>query len=147
MTMLCIEYKQLGSREEAKIFRERHPFFRDMTAMRCPFCDTFLQGDGEGPLSIALKGHLLEAHHLRAERDVLSGVKFREHDPQMGGMKSGAVPTDRAVGEDVEESVLCPFAGNASSTRREDLTQHLIAHFQDVHGIRTPGRSLTRCAD
>ncbi len=143
--MLCIEYKQLGSREEAKIFRERYPFFRDMTAMRCPFCDTFLQGDGEGPLSIALKGHLLEAHHLRAERDVLSGVKFREHDPQMWeGMKSGAVPTDRAVGEDVEESVLCPFCGERFFGHDgEDLTQHLIAHFQDVHGIRTPGRSLT----
>jgi hypothetical protein len=116
-----------------------------MTAIRCPICDSFVQGDGEGPLTAALRTHLGEVHSLRPEIDVLSSVQPREHSPQKWeDMKRGVVPSEREVGEDVEESILCPFcADRFYGHDGEDLSQHLIAHFQDVHGIRTRGRSLT----
>ncbi|MDW5563725.1 MAG: hypothetical protein SA339_10910 [Methanomassiliicoccus sp.] len=119
-----------------------------MTIIRCPICDQFLEGDGEGPLTVALREHLSSAHQLHEQHDVLSSTSPLPHQPQeWEEMKREEVlvdPKEGEVGEDVPESVLCPFCGDRFLGHDgEDLTQHLIAHLRDVHGIHTRGRFMT----
>lgn len=118
-----------------------------MTAIRCPICDTFVDADGEAALTVMLREHLSSAHDLRPSSDVLSSKETLPHQPQLWEeMKRGSVPPREGgeVGEDVSESILCPLCGDRFFGHDgEDLTQHLIAHFQDAHGIKTRGRSLT----
>lgn len=145
--MLAIEYKQLVAIADGQgLLGSQLELSSDhMTTMRCPICDSFIEADGEAPLTAVLRAHLSSVHDLHPDRDVLSSVETFEHRPQLWeGMKRGTVPTDQPVGEDVEESILCPFCGDRFYGHDgEELTQRLKAHFQDIHGIRSQGRSLT----
>ncbi|GEM_PF-4850515 len=116
-----------------------------MTTIRCPICDAFLDADGEAALTVILRAHLGNVHDLHPDRDVMAGGKAQEHHPQLWEeMKRGTVPTDEEVGEDVEDSVLCPFCGERIRAHAgDDLTSYLRSHLQDAHGIPTLGRSRT----
>lgn len=116
-----------------------------MITIRCPICDAFLDADGEAALTIDLRSHLEFVHDLHPDRDVMATGKAHEHRPQLWEeMKRGTVPTDEDVGEDVEESLLCPFCGQRIRAHAgDDLTSYLRSHLQDTHDIPTLGRSRT----
>jgi sarcosine oxidase delta subunit len=116
-----------------------------MTSIRCPICGSFMEGDGESALTVILRQHLSSVHDLRDQGDVLASRETLGHHPELWEqIKRGTVRFEREVGEDIEVSILCPFCGDRFFGHDgEDLTQSLIAHFQDVHGIKTMGRSLT----
>jgi hypothetical protein len=141
--MLAIKYKQLGAvpKRQALLVFQLEWLGDHMTAIRCPICDSFLESDGEAALTIILRSHLDTVHDLRPTRDVLSSGTL-EHQPQnWEGMKRGTIPVEQEVGEDVEESILCPFCGDRFFGHDgEELTQDLISHFRDAHGIKMPGR-------
>lgn len=109
-----------------------------MTTIRCPICSNFLDGDGESELTRALLEHMIDVHDLQGSP--LSGTEGREHRPELWeGMKRGTVPTDREPGEDLEESLLCPYCGAPIYGHDgELLTTALRAHLKEVHEIWPP---------
>ncbi len=106
-----------------------------MTTMRCPICSEFLQGDGEAEMTSALREHMITVHEL--QETPLTGNEGREHRPdQWEGMKQGTVPVEREPGEDVEETILCPYcAARVYGHDGDDLSNHLRVHLEEVHDV------------
>ncbi|MBI0584020.1 MAG: hypothetical protein ISF22_07310 [Methanomassiliicoccus sp.] len=111
-----------------------------MTTIRCPVCADFLTADGEASLTRLLTTHLLAVHEVRGLEDITSVNVPREHHPQdWEAMKRGELPVEREPGEDVEETILCPLCGErVYGHDGDDLSNHLQAHFGNVHDL---GRS------
>lgn len=109
-----------------------------MTTIRCPVCSEFLDGDGESELTRALLEHMTNVHDM--QESALTGTEGREHRPELWeGMKRGTVPYDREPGEDIEESVLCPYCvSRIYGHDGEDLSINLRAHLKEAHDIWPP---------
>lgn len=117
-----------------------------MTIIRCPICDEFIEGDGEDALTIMLREHLSSAHDILESGEVLSSIEMLRHRPRLWEeMKRGAVPVERDVGEDVEESLLCPLCGERMYGHDGDeLSSRLKAHMRTVHNMKTTRMPVTK---
>ncbi len=59
-------------------------------------------------------------------------------------IKKGATPSEMEIGEDVEQSVLCPFCGSrVFGHDGDDLSNMLHDHIEDVHDLK-PTRIIPR---
>jgi predicted small metal-binding protein len=105
-------------------------------------------------ISHNLRDHLASAHGIQDLCETSQGVMPQNREtaprPQDRGpqdwenIKSGAAPAEMEVGEDVEQSVLCPFCGSrVFGHDGDDLSNKLHDHIEDVHDLR-PARLVAR---
>ncbi len=125
-----------------------------MTSIRCPICRTAVTGDGETALTHNLRDHLASTHEIKdlcemrektMPRNQEVGPPSQDRGPEdWEKIKRGAVPSEMEIGEDVEQTVLCPFCGSrVFGHDGDDLSNKLHDHIGDVHDLR-PTRIVPR---
>jgi predicted small metal-binding protein len=127
--------------------------FDNMTSIRCPICKTAVSGDGETVLTHNLRDHMASVHEIKDLCELNRGnlpLGSETHaPPQDRGpedwekiKRSGSAISEMEIGEDVEESVLCPFCGSrVFGHDGDDLSNKLHDHIEDVHDLK-PSRIL-----
>lgn len=113
-----------------------------MTSLRCPICRITVHGDGENEITGNLKDHLASAHEISGMCETGQNPMPQGPEPEdWERMKRGAAA---GVGEDVEETVLCPFCGSrVFGHDGDDLSKKLHDHIEDIHDLR-PARLVAR---
>ena len=112
-------------------------------SIRCPICRIDLRGDRENDLTAELREHFSTIHEIGRLTWTTEDGKSRGHQLQLWeGMKRGTVVAEQEVGEDVEETVRCPFCGErVYGHDGNELSNNLVVHIEDVHDLR-PFRPL-----